>query len=136
MAKGQEICRTRQTPNAGEHRGEFDLPEEQIHWLTTRGDVARPLEGIWATAPYLHNGSVPTLDDLLKPEDERPICFPFGNASTTPSSWATSPSSPRCPRRNSRVSSCMTRGLPETAIEAIVMVRTLVRLIEQHSSST
>ncbi len=28
---------------------------------------ARPLNGIWATAPYLHNGSVPTLDDLLKP---------------------------------------------------------------------
>ncbi|MEX8503806.1 MAG: di-heme-cytochrome C peroxidase [Leptothrix ochracea] len=28
---------------------------------------ARPLNGIWATAPYLHNGSVPTLDDLLLP---------------------------------------------------------------------
>ena len=26
---------------------------------------ARPLNGIWATAPYLHNGSVPTLYDLL-----------------------------------------------------------------------
>ena len=26
----------------------------------------RPLDGIWATAPYLHNGSVPSLDDLLK----------------------------------------------------------------------
>ncbi|MDE2388335.1 MAG: ribonuclease E [Betaproteobacteria bacterium] len=34
---------------------------------------ARPLNGIWATAPYLHNGSVPTLYDLLlskrKPDD-------------------------------------------------------------------
>lgn len=29
------------------------------------GYVAPPLDGIWATAPYLHNGSVPTLDDLL-----------------------------------------------------------------------
>ncbi|MGN0920650.1 MAG: di-heme-cytochrome C peroxidase [Cellvibrio sp.] len=28
---------------------------------------ARPLNGIWATAPYLHNGSVPTLEDLFKP---------------------------------------------------------------------
>ncbi|MBV9992943.1 MAG: hypothetical protein JOZ72_16825 [Alphaproteobacteria bacterium] len=28
---------------------------------------ARPLDGIWATAPYLHNGSVPTLYDLLLP---------------------------------------------------------------------
>lgn len=29
------------------------------------GYVAQPLDGIWATAPYLHNGSVPTLEDLL-----------------------------------------------------------------------
>ena len=29
------------------------------------GYVAPPLDGIWATAPYLHNGSVPTLDALL-----------------------------------------------------------------------
>jgi mono/diheme cytochrome c family protein len=32
---------------------------------------ARPLDGIWATAPYLHNGSVPTLWDLLSPYAER-----------------------------------------------------------------
>ena len=29
---------------------------------------ARSLNGIWATAPYLHNGSVPTLYDLLLPK--------------------------------------------------------------------
>lgn len=29
---------------------------------------ARPLNGIWATAPYLHNGSVPTLYDLMLPK--------------------------------------------------------------------
>lgn len=29
------------------------------------GYQAPPLDGIWATAPYLHNGSVPTLDLLL-----------------------------------------------------------------------
>jgi len=29
---------------------------------------ARPLNGIWATSPYLHNGSVPTLYDLLLPK--------------------------------------------------------------------
>jgi len=33
--------------------------------------VAPPLDGIWATAPFLHNGSVPTLRALLK-SDERP----------------------------------------------------------------
>jgi hypothetical protein len=32
---------------------------------------ARPLNGIWATAPYLHNGSVPNLDELLKESDPR-----------------------------------------------------------------
>lgn len=30
-----------------------------------RGYIAPPLDGIWITAPYLHNGSVPTLDALL-----------------------------------------------------------------------
>ena len=29
------------------------------------GYVAPPLDGVWATAPYLHNGSVPTLAALL-----------------------------------------------------------------------
>ncbi len=31
----------------------------------TRGYVAPPLDGIWATAPFLHNGSIPTLEALL-----------------------------------------------------------------------
>jgi hypothetical protein len=31
----------------------------------TDGYLAPPLDGIWATAPYLHNGSVPTLEELL-----------------------------------------------------------------------
>lgn len=32
---------------------------------------ARPLNGIWATAPYLHNGSIPNLDELLKRPSQR-----------------------------------------------------------------
>jgi hypothetical protein len=39
---------------------------------------ARPLSGIWATAPYLHDGSVPTLYDLLLPPEQRPTCFFVG----------------------------------------------------------
>jgi hypothetical protein len=39
---------------------------------------ARVLQGIWAAAPYLHNGSVPTLADLLKPATERPAAFQVG----------------------------------------------------------
>lgn len=45
---------------------------------------ARPLNGIWATAPYLHNGSVPSLADLLKPETERPTKFWVGNKTFDP----------------------------------------------------
>lgn len=37
----------------------------------TDGYQAPPLDGVWATAPYLHNGSVPTLWHLLK-STERP----------------------------------------------------------------
>jgi hypothetical protein len=39
---------------------------------------ARPLNGVWATAPYLHNGSVPSLYWLLKPASERPRQFCMG----------------------------------------------------------
>jgi hypothetical protein len=39
---------------------------------------ARPLNGVWATAPYLHNGSVPSLYWLLKPAAERPKQFCMG----------------------------------------------------------
>ena len=45
---------------------------------------ARPLNGIWATAPYLHNGSVPTLADLLKPSSERPKRFHVGSRKFDP----------------------------------------------------
>ncbi|TXL80513.1 cytochrome c [Vineibacter terrae] len=44
------------------------------------GYEARVLEGIWAAAPYLHNGSVPTLDDLLKRPEDRPASFKVGPA--------------------------------------------------------
>jgi len=44
-------------------------PNSQHH-----GYSARPLSGIWAQAPYLHNGSVPTVYHLLVPS-ERPQSF-------------------------------------------------------------
>jgi hypothetical protein len=40
---------------------------------------ARPLNGIWATGPYLHNGSVRTLYDLLLPSAQRPLTFCAGS---------------------------------------------------------
>jgi mono/diheme cytochrome c family protein len=39
------------------------------------GYIAVHLDGIWLRGPYLHNGSVPTLQDLLAPPDERPKTF-------------------------------------------------------------
>jgi RoxA-like, cytochrome c-like len=45
---------------------------------------ARPLDGVWATAPYLHNGSVPTLHDMLTPQHERPAAFCVGNRAFDP----------------------------------------------------
>jgi processive rubber oxygenase RoxA-like protein len=38
------------------------------HFQKTNGYVAMPLDGIWLRGPYLHNGSVPTLDQLLSPD--------------------------------------------------------------------
>ncbi|MDQ4135712.1 MAG: hypothetical protein M3158_05985, partial [Pseudomonadota bacterium] len=36
---------------------------------------AGPLAAAWATGPYLHNGSVPTIYELLSPEAERRAVF-------------------------------------------------------------
>jgi hypothetical protein len=44
---------------------------KQATYTEVSGYVAPPLDGIWASAPYLHNGSVPTLWHLLHP-DQRP----------------------------------------------------------------
>lgn len=45
---------------------------------------ARPLDGIWAAPPYLHNGSVPNLYALLSPLEERPKTFYLGSKEFDP----------------------------------------------------
>jgi len=45
---------------------------------------ARPLNGIWATAPYLHNGSVRTMRELLLPADQRETTFKVGTREFDP----------------------------------------------------
>lgn len=56
--------------------------DDEAYFITPRGDQSgyKPdvLHGIWAQAPYLHNGSVPTLWHLLRPA-ERPAKFIRGN---------------------------------------------------------
>jgi hypothetical protein len=45
---------------------------------------ARPLQGVWATGPYLHNGSVPTLYEMLLPASERSASFYVGTTEFDP----------------------------------------------------
>ncbi|MBT3330815.1 MAG: hypothetical protein HOK21_16765 [Rhodospirillaceae bacterium] len=40
---------------------------------------ARPLNGIWSTGPFLHNGSVPNLTSLLEAPANRPVTFNTGS---------------------------------------------------------
>ncbi len=47
-------------------------------WGVTHAYHARALDGIWASPPYLHNGSVPSIWDLLQPADTRPKQFHVG----------------------------------------------------------
>lgn len=49
-----------------------------------RGYKSRPLHGVWATPPFLHNGSVPTVYDLLSPMEVRPKTFAVGNREYDP----------------------------------------------------
>ena len=65
---------------------DFPVDERMI------GYQAPPLDGIWATAPYLHNGSVPTLATLLKSSDRpsrfyRPPSTDFAHYDTERVGW-------------------------------------------------
>ena len=42
-------------------------PWKFSHFRKTHGYANMPLDGVWLRAPYLHNGSVPTLRELLRP---------------------------------------------------------------------
>ncbi|MDQ3722629.1 MAG: cytochrome c [Actinomycetota bacterium] len=64
------------TPDLVEKQGEGsgNLPKFK-HFKKTNGYSNQPLDGVWLRAPYLHNGSVPTLADLLTAPDQRPDVF-------------------------------------------------------------
>ena len=79
--------------DAAQQRAIEDLDRrERVAWRDTLLDTkapygpyaARPLYGIWAAAPYLHNGSVPTLYDLLLPPEQRPKTFALGKREYDP----------------------------------------------------
>jgi mono/diheme cytochrome c family protein len=53
-------------------------PSRFSHFRKTYGYANMPLDGIWLRAPYLHNGSVPTLRALLEPKERRPTVLYIG----------------------------------------------------------
>lgn len=65
-------------------RAGFDGYALPIGVQELRGYKARPLDGIWATPPFLHNGSVPTLFQLLSPLAERQKRFWVGSREYDP----------------------------------------------------
>jgi cytochrome c5 len=54
-------------------------PQRFTHFRKTQGYANSPLDGIWLRAPYLHNGSVPNLKELLDPAPARSKVFYRGN---------------------------------------------------------
>lgn len=54
-------------------------PHRFQHFRKTHGYANMPLDGLWLRGPYLHNGSVPTVRDLLEPAALRPTTFWRGN---------------------------------------------------------
>ena len=53
-------------------------PYQFKHFVKTNGYANLPLDALWLRGPYLHNGSVPTLRDLLAPPAQRPVAYVRG----------------------------------------------------------
>lgn len=63
-----------------ERLGAIDSPPFVFPGLRrTDGYLNVPLDGCWLRAPYLHNGSVPSLRALLEPPASRPVRFQRGS---------------------------------------------------------
>jgi mono/diheme cytochrome c family protein len=89
--EGQWVGDVQAIDQIGTDRHRFDAQTEELvkqvntigkgtpaaitHFRKSTGYLNMPLDGIWARAPYLHNGSVPTLTDLLEPPQNRPTIF-------------------------------------------------------------
>ena len=71
-------------------------PHRYCHYRKTFGYANMPLDGVWLRAPYLHNGSVPTLRDLLEPAaSAAEDCSIAATTSTTRSESASSRTFPK-----------------------------------------
>ncbi|MDP5065009.1 MAG: di-heme-cytochrome C peroxidase, partial [Haliea sp.] len=61
----------------GENRHCMEVLEHAVY-------RARPLNGVWATGPFLHNGSVPSIADMLLAPEQRPVTFHVGSRELDP----------------------------------------------------
>ncbi|MBD3675833.1 MAG: hypothetical protein HUJ26_20180 [Planctomycetaceae bacterium] len=86
----QEQAKTEMSEEHQQLMTDLEADRKPVIWRDTmrenngKATVGRMLEGVWATAPYLHNGSVPTLYHLLLPADERPKTFLVGSQEFDP----------------------------------------------------
>jgi mono/diheme cytochrome c family protein len=53
--------------------GTTETPGKCFGTVEPEGYLAPPLYGVWATAPYFHNGSVPNVWEVLEPSERKPI---------------------------------------------------------------
>src|SRR5207237_322074 len=64
-----------QSAAAEANRRVKEMGIERQDMVKQSGYCSPPLDGVWMRAPYLHNGSVPTLRDLLEPVAQRSTSF-------------------------------------------------------------
>lgn len=90
-----------------------DRPEEKVQ-TDPPAYESRMIHGIWAAAPYLHNGSVASLAQLLTPDSQRLTTFDVGPAydtvnlglATSQPGWHGTRTTTGCDQRNSGNSHC------------------------------
>jgi mono/diheme cytochrome c family protein len=84
------------------------------YFVKTNGYANLPLDGLWLRAPYLHNGSVPTLTALLEPPGRRPRAFSRGSDLSNPTNGGFE--APACtPPSPPSDGVCFDTGLPGNA---------------------
>jgi hypothetical protein len=65
----------RQEDADGANRVALEMGVERVNMIKSKGYIAAPISGLWLTAPYLHNGAVANLRELLMRPEERRVTF-------------------------------------------------------------
>lgn len=81
----EEVIRRWFVRNGVSEERQREMVEDRRNaWRAPLAYRARPLDGAWATAPFLHNGSVPNLYQLLLPAPRRDTAFFTGSRAFDP----------------------------------------------------